>query len=257
MTNIHPTAIISPKAQIGENVSIGAYCIIEDDVIIGDDTQMKHHCVIGKRTIIGNKNIIHNSACLGVDPQDIKYKGEITNTIIGNENVIREFVTINNGTAESGCTIVGNNNYLLSYTHIAHDNRFGNNIIMSNAVQLAGHVKVEDNVVFGGLAAVHQFCVVGKYAMIGAGAILVKDAPPFALIDRVPAYHGVNKIGLARRGFSNETIRKLNDFYNLVFKSGYNNTDGINKYTEQNNNIIPEIQYCIDFILSSERGVLR
>jgi UDP-N-acetylglucosamine acyltransferase len=257
MPTIHPTSLVATTAQIGNNVSIGAFSIIEDDAIIGDGTTIGHHCLIGKKTIVGNNNIIHNYASLGTPPQDIKYQGEETYTIIGNNNTIREFVTINNGTGENGKTIVGNHNYLLSYTHIAHDNIFGDHIILSNSVQLAGHVRVEDYAVFGGLAAVHQFSVIGKYAMVGAAAIIVKDVPPYSLINRTPAYHGVNKIGMTRKGISSEVIREISNFYNFVFKSGYNNSDGIKKYIEENNNILPEIQYCITFIQNSERGVLR
>jgi len=147
---------------------------------------------------------------------------------------------------------------LLSYVHIAHDNRIGNNIIVSNVVQFAGYVVVEDNVVFGGCAAVHQFCNVGKYAMIGANAIITQDVSPFSLIDRVPAYHGINRIGLARNGFSEKLRREISDFYQLVFKSGYNNSAGIKKYLESNpDGIKPEIQYIIDFINKSQRGVIR
>ncbi|MCL2038918.1 MAG: acyl-ACP--UDP-N-acetylglucosamine O-acyltransferase [Bacteroidetes bacterium] len=258
MANIHPTAIVSPSAILGDNVHIGAYSIVEDNVTIGNNTKIGYHCVIGKRTTIGKNNKIYNSAILGTDPQDMKYNGELTTTIIGDNNIIREFVTINNGTNENKYTIVGNNNVLLSYVHIAHDNRIGNNIIMSNIVQLGGHVVVEDNAVIGGCAAVHQFCTVGKFAMIGAGAIITQDAPPFSLIDRVPKFSSINRTGLARNGFSEELRREISNFYQLVFKSGYNNTAGIKAYLESNNgNIAPEIQYIIDFINKSQRGVIR
>lgn len=258
MTNIHPTAIIHSTAQLGENVSIGAYSIIEDNVVINDNTYIKNHCLIGARTIIGANNKIHNAVIIGTDPQDVKYKDEPTNTIIGDNNTIREFVTINNGTGENGKTIVENNNLLLSYCHIAHDNKIGNNIIISNAVQLAGHVIVENNVVFGGCAAVHQFCCIGNYSMIAANAIITKDVVPYSLIDRNPAFHSINKIGLQRNNFSEETRNEIATFYKIVFQSGYNNTAGIKKYLEiNNNNIIPEIQYAIDFINKSQRGVIR
>ena len=258
MANIHSTAIISKTAKLGENVTIGAYSIVEDNVIIGDNCEIKNYCLIGARTTIGKNNKIYNSAIIGTDPQDIKYKGELTQTTIGDNNTIREFVTINNGTGENGKTIVGNNNLLLSYCHIAHDNNLGNNIIVSNVVQLAGHVVVEDNVVFGGCAAVHQFCSVGKFSMIAAGTIITQDVSPFSLIDRVPAFHSINRIGLTRNGFSEELRKEINNFYQLVFKSGYNNSAGIKKYLEINfNNIKPEIQYIIDFINKSERGVIR
>jgi len=258
MTNIHPTAIVSPAAKLGNNVSIGAFSIVEDDVTIGDNTKIGYHCIIAKRTTIGKNNKIYNSAVLGTDPQDMKYRGEPTTTIIGDNNIIREFVTINNGTNENEYTIVGNNNVLLSYVHIAHDNRIGNNIIVSNIVQFGGHVTVEDNVVVGGCAAVHQFCTIGKLTMIGAGAIITQDATPFSLIDRVPKFSSINRIGLTRNGFSEELRREISNFYQLVFKSGHNNTAGIKAYLEtKTGNIAPEIQYIIDFINNSKRGVIR
>ncbi|MDR0927248.1 MAG: acyl-ACP--UDP-N-acetylglucosamine O-acyltransferase [Ignavibacteria bacterium] len=256
-TIIHPTAIVSPSAQLGENVSIGAFSIVEDNVIIGDNTEISYHTLIGKRTVIGSGNKIYSKVVIGTDPQDLKYKGEETRTTIGNNNLIREFVSINNGTGEQGHTIVGDNNCLLAYTHIAHDNHFGNRNVMSNLVQLAGHVTVEDGITFGGLAAIHQFCRVGKFSMIGAGAIVTKDAPPFSLIDREPAWHGVNKVGLMRRGFASELIKEISDFYIAIFRSGMNNTAAINNYIASHTNIAPDIQYAIDFIRTSERGVLR
>jgi UDP-N-acetylglucosamine acyltransferase len=258
MANIHPTAIIDSSAKLGDNVIIGAYSIIEDNVIIGDNTEIKNYCFIGSRTTIGKNNKIYNSAILGTDPQDVKYKGELSRTTIGDNNTIREFVTINNGTGENGNTIIGHNNLLLSYCHIAHDNRIGNNNIISNIVQLAGHVVVENNIVFGGCAAVHQFCNIGQFSMIAANAIITQDVAPYSLIDRVPAFHSINRIGLTRNGFSEEIRKEINDFYKLVFKSGYNNSAGIKKYIEEKaNNIKPEIQCIIDFINKSERGVIR
>ena len=257
-TIIHNTAIVSPKAQLGKNVQIGAFTIIEDEVQIGDDTEIQSHCVIANGTTIGKENKIFSSAIIGTDSQDLKYQNEKTFLTVGDRNIIREFVTMNRGTGENGLTSVGNDNAFLAYTHIAHDCKLGNNIIMSNIVQLAGHVTVEDYVIFGGLAAVHQFCKVGCHSMIAANAIVVKDAPPFSMISREPSFSGINRIGLSRRGFSSDVIRSINDFYITVFKSGLNNSDGIKKYISENEgNISPEIQHCIDFIQSSERGVLR
>ena len=257
-TVIHNTAIVSSKAQLGENVKVGAFTIIEDDVIIGDDNEIQNHCIIANGTTIGKENRIFSSVILGTAPQDLKYKNETTYLNVGSRNLIREFVTMNRGTGENGLTTVGDDNTFLAYTHVAHDCKLGNNIIMSNITQLAGHVTVEDYVVFGGLAAVHQFCKIGCHSMIAANAIIVKDAVPFSMINREPAFHGINKIGLSRRGFSSDTIRAINNFYIAIFKSGLNNSDGIKKYIFENEeNILPEIQYCIDFIQSSERGVLR
>ena len=257
MTNIHPTAIISPSAELGENVKIGAYSIIEDDVIIGDNTEIMNYSLIGTRAIIGKNNKIFNSAIIGTVAQDMKYKDEPTRTIIGDDNVIREFVTMNNGTG-NGNTVVGNNNLLLSYCHIAHDNLLGNNIIISNTVQLGGHVVVGDNVVFGGCAAVHQFCNIGNFSMIAANSTITQDVSPYSLIDRTPSFSSINRVGLARNGFSEELRKEISSFYKLIFKSGFNNSMGIQKYIEINKNVIlPEIQYIIDFINNSKRGVIR
>lgn len=257
-TTIHNTAIVSPKAQLGENVKIGAYTIIEDDVIIGDNTEIQYHCLIANGATIGKENRIFSSVILGTAPQDLKYRGEATYLSVGDRNLIREFVTMNRGTGDNGLTTVGNDNTFLAYTHVAHDCKLGNNIIMSNIVQLGGHVTIEDYVVLGGLAAIHQFCKVGCHSMIAANAIVVKDAVPYSMINREPAFHGINKIGLSRRGFSTDTIRAINNFYINIFKSGLNNTDSIKKYIADNEGkILPEIQYCIDFIQSSERGVIR
>ena len=257
-TIIHNTAIVSPKAQLGENVKIGAFTIVEDDVIIGDATEIQNHCMIANGATIGKENKIFPSVILGTAPQDLKFKGEVTRLTVGDRNLIREFVTMNRGSGENGLTTVGNDNTFLAYTHVAHDCKLGNNIIMSNIVQLAGHTTVEDYVVFGGLAAVHQFCKIGCHSMIAANAIITKDIVPYSMIDREPAFHGINKIGLSRRGFSADTIRAINDFYVVVFKSGLNNTDGIKKYIAENEGkILPEIQHCINFIQSSERGVTR
>lgn len=256
--NIHPTAIVSNSAQLGKNVSIGAYSIIEDDVIIGDSTAIRSHCVIGAGTIIGKNNRIYASVVIGTEPQDLKHNGERTGVVIGDNNLFREFVTINSSTNPKKPTTVGNNNALLAYCHIAHDNVFGNNIVMSNVVQLGGHVVVEDNVVFGGCSAVHQFCRVGKFSMIGANAVLTKDATPFSTISHLPSYNGINKIGLTRNGFDEATRREITEFYNMALGKEYNTTDGIAKYLEEHKgNILPEVQYAIDFITISKRGIYR
>ena len=256
--NIHQTAIISDTAQIGDNVTIGAFTIIEDNVIIGDNTEIRSHCVIGAGTTIGQGNTIYASAVIGTEPQDVKYAGEKANVIIGDNNTIREFVTINNGTSASGKTVVGNKNLFLAYSHIAHDCVIGNNIIMSNLVQLGGHVHVEDWVVFGAYSKVHQFGRVGCHSMIPAAATITKDVPPYALIDRTPAFHSINRVGLGRRGFDPGLVREISNFYQVVFHSGLNNADGIKKYiAERDGVVLPEIQHCIDFIVDSERGVLR
>ena len=257
--NIHSTALVSKSANLGKNVKIGPYTIIEDNVVIGDNTEIRSHCVIGKDAIIGENNTIYSSVIIGTDPQDKKYNGEKTHVKVGNNNIIREFCTINKGTAAHGETYLGNDNMLLAYSHIAHDCIVGNNIIMSNATQLGGHVEVEDWVVFGAFTKVHQFCKIGCHVMTAADVIITKDVPPYILSDRKPAFHGLNIVGLKRRGFEKQTLLYLNEFYKYLILSGYNNSDGIKKYIEDKgeNNIIDEIKHCIDFVKNSERGIIR
>ncbi len=256
--SIHKTAIVADTAQLGENVSIGAYTIIEDNVVIGNNTEIRSHCIIGENAKIGENNTIYASVIIGTEPQDAKYKGEIAPVTVGDNNIIREFVTINNGTEARGETILGNNNMLLAYSHIAHDCIVGNNIVMSNLVHLGGHVEVEDWVVFGGYSKVHQFVKIGCHSMISADATIVKDAPPYVLLDRKPAVRGLNRIGLSRRNFPADVIKEISEFYKCVFHSGLNNAAGIKKYiSDRDNNILDEVQHCIDFIINSERGVIR
>lgn len=257
---IHPTAIVSPKAQIGENVKIGAFTIIEDDVSIGKNTEIFSSVYIANGAEIGNNCIIFPGVVIATKPQDLKFKNAPTKVIIGDNNVIREYVTIHRGTQATGVTTIGNNNLLMAYTHIAHDCCVGDNNVFANVVQLGGHVHVEDWVVIGGVVKVHQFCNIGAHAMIGGDVKITKDVAPFTLVgENPPKVDGINKIGLRRRGFSQELIKEIEEFYKLVFHSGLNNTDGIQKYLElrSNSNIPPEIIHCIEFIQNSQRGVYR
>lgn len=204
--NIHPTAIISTSAIIGNNVRIGPYCIVGEHVKLGDNTELKAHVVIEGRTTIGSGNIIYPFASIGNPPQDLKYKGEPSEVIIGNNNTIREYVTIQPGTAAGGMqTIVGNNNLLMVGVHIAHDCRVGNRIVLANYVSLAGHVTLHDFVILGGLSAVQQHTRIGQYAMIGGLSGVEKDIIPFGLAIGNRAYlEGVNLVGLNRHGFDKQ-----------------------------------------------------
>ncbi|MCX7908921.1 MAG: acyl-ACP--UDP-N-acetylglucosamine O-acyltransferase [Ignavibacteria bacterium] len=255
----HPTAIVSPKARIDNNVKIGPYCIIEDDVTILEGTELIANVYLANGTNLGRNCLIFPGVVIATKPQDLKYDNSPTKVILGDNNEIREYCTIHRGTQETGCTIVGNNNLLMAYTHIAHDCKVGNNNIFANVVQLAGHVEVEDWVVLGGVVKIHQFCRIGAHAMVGGDVKVTKDIAPFTLVgENPPKVDGINKIGLRRRGFSNELIKEIDNFYRLVFHSGYNNSDGIRKYLENHpNGVFPEIQHCIDFITSSQRGVYR
>lgn len=255
----HPTAIVSPKAQIDDNVVIGPYCVIEDDVFIASGTELIANVYLANGSIIGKNCLLFPGVVISTKPQDLKYDNSPTKVIIGDNNEIREYATIHRGTQATGKTVIGNNNLLMAYTHIAHDCRVGSNNIFANVVQLAGHVVVEDWVVLGGVVKIHQFCKIGAHAMVGGDVKVTKDIPPFTLVgENPPKVDGINKIGLKRRGFPIEVIKEIENFYNLVFRSGYNNTDGIKKYLETHpNGILPEIQHCIEFIQMSQRGVYR
>jgi UDP-N-acetylglucosamine acyltransferase len=257
VTKIHPTAIVSDKAIIGNNVTIGPFSIIEDDVQIGDNCEIRSSVVIGNGARIGNNVKIFAGAVISTEPQDMKFDGEQTFTIIGDNSIIREFATINRGTKETGKTQIGSNCLIMAYCHIAHDCIIGDNVIMSNVVQIAGHVVVEDWVILGGVAKIHQFCKVGRHSMVGADVKIVKDVAPYTLVDRKPAQvEGVNKIGLRRRGFEADTINEIELFYDTLLFSGLNNSDGIAKFL-QKGETCPEVRYCIDFIKNSVRGIHR
>lgn len=255
---IHPTALVSEKATIGENVKVGPFSVIEDDVIIGDNTEIRSNVVLANGTRIGKDCVICNGAVIATEPQDLKFKGEATYAFVGDRTVVREFATINRGTHSTGETRVGSDCLVMTYCHVAHDCVVGNNVIMSNLVQLAGHVTIQDWVVLGGVAKVHQFCTVGAHSMIGADVLLVKDVAPYTLIGRKPAQvEGINKVGLRRRGFENETINKIQSFYDTILFSGFNNRDGIANYKSKNTEVAAEVQNCIDFIEKSTRGIYR
>ncbi|MDQ1267266.1 MAG: Acyl-ACP--UDP-N-acetylglucosamine O-acyltransferase [Bacteroidota bacterium] len=256
-TVIHQTAIVSEKAQLGENVRIGPYSIIEEDVEIGDNCEIRSGVYIDNGTRIGRDCRICKGVVIGTEPQDLKYADEKTLTFVGERTTLREYVTINRGTKETKKTVVGSDCLIMTYSHVAHDCRVGNNVIISNTTQLAGHVTIEDWVNIGGVVKIHQFCKVGCHSFIGADVKIVKEVPPYTLIGREPAkVEGLNIIGLRRRGFSNELIGEIQKFYELVLFSGLNTRDGIAKYLE-NNSPCEEIKHCIDFIESSGRGIYR
>ncbi|MDA3844700.1 MAG: acyl-ACP--UDP-N-acetylglucosamine O-acyltransferase [Candidatus Kapabacteria bacterium] len=260
MVNIHPTAIVSSKAKLGENVSVGAFTIIEDDVIIADNTEIRSSVVLANGTRIGKDCRIHSGVVIATEPQDLKFKNEPTLAVIGDRTVLREYVTINRGTTASGKAVVGSDCLIMAYAHVAHDCVLGNHIIMANACQLAGHVELEDWVILGGVVKVHQFCKVGAHAMIGGDVKLAKDVAPYLLVGTIPPkVDGVNKIGLLRRGFSRDQINEIVHFYDIVLHSGLNTGDGIEKYrSECSDGVIPDyIKVGLDFINNSDRGIYR
>ena len=236
---ISPLAYVSPKAQIGKNVTIDAFAYIDDNVIIGDNCH------------------IFPSAVIGAVPQDLKYKGEETWTIIGDNCVLREFVTIHRGTASKGKTVIGNNNLIMAYCHVAHDCILGNNIIMSNVTQLAGEVEVDDYAIIGGGTLVHQFSHIGGHVMIQGGSKINKDIPPYIIAAREPiAYCGINSIGLNRRGFTPDQIHTIQETYRILFQGGLNTTQALELIEKE----IPqsaERDAILAFVKGSTRGIVK
>ena len=236
---ISPLAYVSPKAQIGKNVTIDPFAYIDDNVILGDNCHVFPNAVIG---------------CV---PQDLKYKGEETWTIIGDNCVLREFVTIHRGTASKGKTVVGSNNLIMAYCHVAHDCILHNNIIMSNATQLAGEVEVDDFAIIGGGTLVHQFSRIGSHVMIQGGSKINKDIPPYIIAAREPiAYTGINSIGLNRRGFTPEQIHTIQEIYRIIYNNGMNTTQAL-EYIEANIPACAERDTIVDFVRASARGIVR
>jgi UDP-N-acetylglucosamine acyltransferase len=255
---IHKKAIISPNAKIGKNVKIGPYSIIGDDVIIGDGTEISSHAVIDPYVEIGKNCKIYQFASIGTVPQDLKFKGEKSFVKIGNNTTIREFATIHRGTElGTGITEIGNDNFIMAYTHIAHDSKTGNHVILSNNATLAGHITIGDHAVIGGLVAIHQFVSIGSHAFIGGKSAVVKDVPPYTIAvgDRAKL-HGLNTVGLQRRGFSEETKAELKKAYRLIFRLGLGLNEAIERIKAEVKQI-PEIINFVDFIKSSERGITR
>lgn len=255
---IHPTAIIDPKAELDENVSVGPYSIIRENVRIGAGTQIGPHVVIDPYVTISPDCRIFQFAAIGAIPQALKFGGEVTQVTIGRGTIIREFVTIHRGTESGGgITTVGDGCLLMNYTHIAHDCRVGNHAIFANSATLAGHITVGNHATIGGLTAIHQFVRIGDYAFVGGKAAVVKDIPPFVMSsgDRAKL-HGLNSVGLKRHGFSSETINLLKKAYRIFFRIGLTVREAVERVkadVEQ----VAEVRKFIEFIESSERGVTR
>lgn len=260
MSFVHPTAIVEKGAKIGSEVHIGPYCIIGPDVEIGDSTRLEAHVSISGHTTIGKGNTIYPFASIGQPPQDLKYKGEPTRVVIGDNNMIREYVTINCGTINGHkVTTVGNNNMLMAYAHVAHDCVVGNNVVMANNVALAGHVTLEDNVVLGGFVGVTQFNRVGMHAYIGAYSLIRSDFPPFFTGKGMDDFkvQSVNSVGLARRGFTEDAIRRLKEAYKLIYVKKGVVLEDIIKELKKEGSKNDEIAYLVRFLENSKNGIVR
>jgi len=254
---IHPTAVIHPKAQIGQACEIGPYCVIGEQVELGAGCKLHSHVVIDGHTELGPANELFPFASIGLKTQDLKWKGGLTRTQIGEGNTIREHVTIHSATGEGETTVVGSHNHLLAYCHLAHNVTLGNHVIMSNVGTLAGHVKIEDHAVVGGLVAIHQFCRVGRMAMIGGCSKVVQDVPPFMLADGNPAQtRTINKVGLERSGISEDAQAALKQAYKILFREGLTMSNALARI-EAELPPLEEIQYLVHFARTSVRGLSK
>ena len=257
MSNISPLAYIHPEAKIGEGCKIGPFCYIDRGVEIGDNNELMNSVTLLSGTTIGNENIFFPGAVIGAVPQDLKFRGEESTVVIGNGNRIRENVTIHRGTASKGTTRVGNNNLIMENAHIAHDCEFGSGIIMGNSTKLAGEVVVDDNAIISATVLVHQFCRIGGYTMVQGGTRTSMDVPPFVIAAREPvAYCGLNIVGLRRRNFSGDVINDIHNAYRILYNSNLRTADALQQIRETVT-MGKEVQYIVDFVANSTRGIIR
>ena len=252
---VHPTALIDADAVLGGGVVIGPYSIVGPGVTVGPGTTVGPHVLIERDTVVGSDCQVANGAVLGSDPQDLKYKGEHSVLEVGDRTVVREYATLNRGTAASGRTSVGSDCLVMAYAHIAHDCDIGNHVILGNAVNMAGHVLIEDWAVVGGLSPIHQFVRIGAHAFVGGASRIAQDVPPYVRVaGSPPKLYGINSVGLDRRGFSPEVRRALKATYRILFQSGLNVSQGIAR-AEAEVEQLPEVRHLLTFIKSSRRGV--
>ena len=255
--SVHPSAVIAPDAVVPASCTIGPFCTIGPDVVLGEDCNLISHVVLDGRTRIGARNTFYPFCAVGMAPQDLKYGGEPTETILGDDNTIRESVTISRGTTGGGgITRIGSNCLLMAYVHIGHDSLVGNHCILANCATLAGHVIIEDYANVGAFCPVHQFCTVGQYAFIGGGTIVTQDVLPFSLTSakRENKAFGINKIGLARRGFTPERLQKLQKAFRLLLAAKMNTSQALEKIKEMEGD---DVAVLASFLERSHRGVIK
>lgn len=254
---IHPSAVIDKRAEIGPDCDIGPYCVIGPNVVLGAHCRLQSHVVIDGHTRLGEGNQLFPFTSIGLQTQDLKWKGGVTRTEIGDRNTFRECVTVNSATADGEVTVVGSDNHILAYSHVAHNVRIGNHVIMSNVATLAGHVLVEDYAVVGGLAAIHQFCRIGKMSIIGGCSKVVQDVPPFMLVDGNPGEtRTVNKVGMERNGVSEDAQTAIRQAYKILFREGLTIPNALARI-EKELPPLPEIQHLVTFVKTSERGISK
>jgi UDP-N-acetylglucosamine acyltransferase len=254
--NIHPTAVIEPGAQLGANVEVGAFAFVGGGVTLGEGTRLHHHAAVEGHTVLGAACEVFPFACIGGKTQDLKFKGGRPGLRVGDRNVFREYVTVHCATNDGDFTRVGSHNVLLATCHVAHDCVLGDHIVMSNGAVLGGHVVVEDRVVIGGYGGIHQFCRLGAYAMLSATAKLVHDLPPFFIADGTPAVvRAVNKIGLERNGFTAEQVERVKQIHRLLYRSGLNRTQALEKLAADPAAASAEFQRMLVFANNTQRGL--
>lgn len=255
-SRIHPTAIVSPRAELGAEVEVGPFAIIGDHCDVGDGCVIAARATLERHVKLGREVRIGTGSVIGGDPQDLKFRGEETTVEIGDRTVVREYATINRGTVESQCTTVGEDCFIMTYVHLAHDCHLGNGVIISNATQLAGHVTIEDRAIISGLVAVHQFVRIGTYSFVGGCSRVAKDIPPYlkAVGNPVKLY-GLNSVGLQRNNFDQAVLRELKRAYRLFFRSELNVTQALER-ARQELHPYPEVEHFLEFVDASGRGVV-
>jgi UDP-N-acetylglucosamine acyltransferase len=257
MTQVHPSAVVDPAARLGENVEVGPYCVIGPNVTVGDGTRLMSHVVVDGRTTIGKECTIFPFACLGTQTQDLKFKGAATFVEIGDKTTLREYVTVNSGTNEGEVTRVGSGCHIMAYCHVAHACRVGDGVIMANCATLAGEVEVEDRAILGGLSAVHQFCRIGTMCMVGGCTKITQDCPPYMMIDGNPAtVHGLNIIGLKRRGVPLEVVGRMKEAHRLLYRQDLSTSQALEQI-ETTVESCPEVAHLLAFVSESKRGIIK
>ncbi len=252
---IHPTAVVDPGARLAEGVRIGPYAVIEAETEIGPDTEIRAHAVVKRFTLMGSENVVHEGAVLGGEPQDLSFRGGATALVIGDRNTIREGVTIHRASQPDGATLVGSDCFLMAYAHIAHDDTLGNRVILANNVALAGHVEVGDQAFLSGGVGVHQFCRIGRLAMVGGNSKIVRDCLPFVITDGVPGRaRGINVVGLRRAGMGAGELRVLKDAYRVLLRSGLPLEDALRRVDASGEALADELAA---FVRSSRRSFHR
>ncbi|MCF0209914.1 MAG: acyl-ACP--UDP-N-acetylglucosamine O-acyltransferase [Bacteroidales bacterium] len=247
---------LHPDAKLGSNVKIEPFAVIHEDVIIGDNCTIGSGAVLFPGARIGDNCKIFPGASIAAIPQDLKFEGEYTTVEIGNNNVIREYATINRGTAASGKTVIGDNNLIMAYSHVAHDCVIGNNCVLANNTTLAGHIEIGDFVITGGMSAIHQFVHIGQHAILAGGTLLDKDVPPYVKVGKMPAsYCGINSVGLHRRGFSQEDINEIQDIYRTIFQKGLLYSVALEEVKARKQNIYTNI--IATFMERADRGLIK